>query len=132
MKSFDHLMVKIFSIYHSTISWSKYFPYGININESFDHFMIKTQSINFGEQDWQEHRNLGKKQNTIAKNIVISARMFTDWKSKTRHDVLRASFRSFVYMGDDDDGVWLVCLGAILTKGSLSVSFVNIASNFDN
>ena len=55
--------------------------------------------------------------------------MFTDWKSKTRHNVLRASFRSFVYMGDDD-GVWLVCLGAILTKGSLSVSFVNLPSNY--
>ena len=57
--------------------------------------------------------------------------MFTDWKSKTRNDVLHASFRSFVYMGDDDDdGVWLVCLGAILTKGSPSVSFVDIPSNY--
>ena len=56
--------------------------------------------------------------------------MFSDWKSKTRNDVLRASFRSFVYMGDDDDGVWLVCLGAILTKGSPSVSFVDIPSNY--
>ena len=56
--------------------------------------------------------------------------MFTDWKSKMWNDVLRASFRSFVYMGDDDDGVWLVCLGAILTKGSLSVSFVDIPSNY--
>ena len=36
--------------------------------------------------------------------------MFTDKKSKMRNDVLRASFRLFVYMGDDD-GVWLVCLG---------------------
>ena len=56
--------------------------------------------------------------------------MFTDWKSKMRNDVLRASFCSFVYMGDDNDGVWLVCLGAILTKGSLSVSFVDIPSNY--
>ena len=66
----------------------------------------------------------------IAKNIVISARMFTDWKSKTQNNVQRASFRSFVYMGDDDDGVWLACLGAILTKGSLSESFVDIPSNY--
>ena len=47
-----------------------------------------------------------------------------------RNDVLSASFYSFVYMGDDNDGVWLVCLGAILTKGNLSVSFVDIPSNY--
>ena len=47
--------------------------------------------------------------NTIGKKIVISVRMFTDSKSKTWNKVLRASFRSFVYMGDDD-GVRLVCL----------------------
>ena len=29
MKLFDHFMVEIFFIYHSTISWSKYFPFDI-------------------------------------------------------------------------------------------------------
>ena len=47
-----------------------------------------------------------------------------------RNDVPHASSRSFVYVGDDD-GVGLVCLGAILTKGNLSVSFVNIVIKYN-
>ena len=76
--------------------------------------MIKTQSINFGSKI-DKNTEISVRNKTRSLRILLYqqvwARMFSDWiwKSKTRNDVLRASFRSFVYMGDDDDGVWLVC-----------------------
>ena len=53
--------------------------------------------------------------------------MFTERKSKMRNDVLHASFRSFVYIGDDDGG-W--CLTRLFGRQTPDSKITNYQSFF--